>query len=220
MGVWADTTNGLGLALALDVRPGRQQAQRWTVLAALRDSNRDVTDEAHPARWHDWMQWANVLQLMRGHGRHCLITATSEADDLSFDDLWLVAVDVDEQADGETTEGAAAPAGVADQPGGARGESVDAVSQAAVKISGDMNDELDLVEDDQVRELARLVLTEGAPEFVAGHELDGEPVEAAWPAAKVGVLGADQGAVTAAGWDLRPAEGWTTETLLDALATR
>jgi hypothetical protein len=90
MGVWADTPNGLGLALALDVRPGRQQAQRWTVLAALRDSNRDVTDEAHPARWHDWMQWANVLQLMRGHGRHCLITATSEADDLSFDACgWL-----------------------------------------------------------------------------------------------------------------------------------
>ncbi|MFZ1434740.1 MAG: hypothetical protein WAR61_15560, partial [Candidatus Microthrix parvicella] len=67
---------------------------------------------------------------------------------------------------------------------------------------------------------ARLVLIEGAAEFVAGHELDGEPVEAAWPAAKVGVLGADQAGVTAAGWDLRPAEGWTTETLLDALAAR
>ena len=37
-----------------------------------------------------------------------------------------------------------------------------AVMSGKVKISGDMNDELDLVEDDQVRELARLVLTEGA----------------------------------------------------------
>ena len=219
MGVWADTANGLGLALALDVRPGRQQAQRWTVLAALRDSTRDVTDEDHPARWHDWMQWANVLQLMQGHGRHCLITATSEADDLSFDALWLVAVDVDEQADGETTDGAVARSGPADAAGGP-GASADEVSQDAAKISDDMIDELDLVEDDQVRELARLVLIEGAAEFVAGHELDGEPVEAAWPAAKVGVLGADQAGVTAAGWDLRPAEGWTTETLLDALAAR
>ena len=35
LGVRADTPNGLSLALALDTRPGPQELQRWTVLAAL-----------------------------------------------------------------------------------------------------------------------------------------------------------------------------------------
>ena len=48
----------------------------------------------------------------------------------------------------------------------------------------------------------------------------GEPVEAAWPDAKVGVLGADQAGVCAAGWDLRTPEQWPHDELLARVARR
>jgi hypothetical protein len=214
----ADTPNGLSLALAVDTRPGREQLQRWTVLAALPDSARDVSAEGHAARWQDWAQWANVAQLMSGHGRHALITATSEAEDLSFDLLWLVNL-VQEDDPGSSVvaaDGAAAPGGTEEALLTAAGE----VSQGDVTISEEMNEELELVEDDNVRELTRRMLMRGAPDFEAGYELEGEPVEAAWPDRRVGVLGADQADVSAAGWDLRTPERWPHDELLARVARR
>ncbi len=214
----ADTPNGLSLALALDTRPGREQLQRWTVLAALPDSARDVSAEGHAARWQDWVQWANVAQLMGGPGRHALITATSEAEDLSFDLLWLVNLDQEDDAASSVAaiDGAAAPDGEEEALLASAGE----VSQGDVTISEEMNEELELVEDDNVRELTRRMLMRGAPDFEAGYELGGEPVEAAWPDRSVGVLGADQADVRADGWDLRPVSGWTDDALLDAVGMR
>ena len=43
-----------------------------------------------------------------------------------------------------------------------------------------------------------------------------DSVEAAWPDRRIGVLGADQAGVSADGWDLRPASGWTDDELFDA----
>ena len=96
----------------------------------------------------------------------------------------------------------------------------DGVSQGDVTISEEMNEELELVEDEDVRELTRRMLMRGAPDFEAGYELGGEPVEAAWPDRRIGVLGADQAGVSADGWDLRPASGWTDDALLDAVRVR
>ena len=218
LGVRSDTPNWLSLALALDTRPGREQLQRWTVLAALPDSARDVAAEGHAARWQDWVQWANVAQLMTGSGRHALITATSEAEDLSFDLLWLVNLDQEDEPASSVAavDGAAAPDGRDEALLASAGE----VSQGDVTISEEMNDELELVEDDNVRELTGRMLMRGAPDFEAGYELGGEPVEAAWPDAKVGVLGADQAGVCAAGWDLRTPEQWPHDELLARVARR
>ncbi|MGB4102588.1 MAG: hypothetical protein WBK25_00710, partial [Candidatus Microthrix parvicella] len=88
---------------------------------------------------------------------------------------------------------------------------------AAPGISDEMVEELDLLEDDGVKDLVEAALALGAPDFVAGEELGGIPVEAAWSAAKMGVLGADGEDPGTAGWDLRPADGWTPESLLAAL---
>jgi hypothetical protein len=218
--VRAVTANGLSLALAVDTRTGCEQLQRWTVLVALPDSARDVAAGGHAARWQDWVQWANVAQLMQWsdepHGRHALITATSEADDLSFDLLWLVNLDREDDPASDvaaTDSTAASPAdGEADEtPRAADGE----VSQGDVIISEDMNEELDLIEDEGVRELVKSLLTRGAPDFEAGYELDGVPIEAAWPDAKAGVLGADQADVSAAGWELRTSEQWSYAELLN-----
>ena len=218
LGVRSDTPNGLSLALALDTRPGRGQLQRWTMLAALPDSARNVAAEGHAARWQDWVQWANVAQLMTGSGRHALITATSEAEDLSFDLLWLANLDQEDDPASSVAaiDGAAAPDGPEEALLSAAGE----LSQGDVTISEEMNEELELVEDEDVRELTRRMLMRGAPDFEAGYELGGEPVEAAWPDAKVGVLGADQAGVCAAGWDLRTPEQWPHDELLARVARR
>ncbi len=155
---------------------------------------------------------------MRGHGRHALITATSEADDLSFDLLWLVNLDQehDPASSVAAIDGAAAPNGTEEALLTAVGE----VSQGDVTISEEMNEELELVEDEGVRELTRRRLMRGAADFEAGYELGGEPVEAAWPERRIGVLGAAQADVSADGWDLRPASGWTDDALLDAVGVR
>ena len=77
--------------------------------------------------------------------------------------------------------------------------------------------ELDLLEDEAVKVLVEAALALGAPDFVAGEELGGIPVEAAWSDSKVGVLGADGEDPGTSGWDLRPVDGWTPESLFAAV---
>ena len=135
------------------------------------------------------------------------MSATSDADDLMLDDHWLVALA--HPADDEP---------MADEVGSPLPPVAPTESGAAAPdISSDMVEELDLLEDEAVRDLVEAALALGAPDFVAGEELCGIPVEAAWSAAKVGVLGTDGEDPGTAGWDLRPADGWTPESLIAAV---
>jgi hypothetical protein len=202
-----ETTNGLGMTVLMDTRPGRQADERWTVVSALPDADRDLVDANHRGRWRDWAQWANVLQFISGPGRHGIVSATSDADDLPLEDHWLVALAHPSDDEPMAEEADDVSPSVALTESGA----------AAPGISDDMVEELDLLEDEAVKVLVEKALALGAPEFVAGEELAGIPVEAAWSDAKVGVLGADGEDPGTAGWDLRPADGWTPESLLAAV---
>ncbi|MGB3029253.1 MAG: hypothetical protein WBB59_03965, partial [Candidatus Microthrix parvicella] len=175
-------------------------------VSALPDTDRDLTDPNHRGRWRDWAQRANVIQFISGPGRHGIVSATSDADDLPLEDHWLVALaHADDESMADEVDSALAPVALTDD------------GAAAPGISDEMVEELDLLEDDGVKDLVEAALALGAPDFVAGEELGGIPVEAAWSAAKMGVLGADGEDPGTAGWDLRPADGWTPESLLAAL---
>ena len=177
------------------------------VLSNKAGADRDLTDPNHRGRWRDWAQWANVIQFISGPGRHGIVSATSDADDLPLEDHWLVALahPADDEPMAEEVDDVSPPVDLTES------------GAAAPGISDDMVDELDLLEDDGVKGLVEAALVLGAPDFVAGEELGGIPVEAAWSDAKVGVLASDGEDPGTVGWDLRQADGWTPESLKAAL---
>ena len=189
------TSNDLPLALFLDVRDGRANQERWTVVAALDDSLRG--DEAvHRRRWRDWLGWANVLPFVTSPGRDVVIAATSASDDAHLDDLLVI-----DTAGGNGADATGAP--------------------SSVVLTEVMEEELELIMDDEVKELVEEVLRSAGPDFVAGHEVNGEPLEAAWPDHKVAVLPSSDGAgFLPHGWDARPVDEWTVEEVLDVLEER
>ena len=166
-----------------------QDGERWTVITSLPDAATDLAAPEHRRRWQDWLQWANVLQFLRGTGRDAIVCAASSGAE-AIADAWL--------ADGgERT--ASAP--------------------AAVELSEDQIDQLELLEFVSVRELVESVLEAGAPDFVAGFESEGGAViEAAWPERRVGITAGDvsigEGLAT---WDIRDVSDWTKDGLLTAL---
>lgn len=203
------TADDLPITLLLDLRHNQPEQERWTVIVALDDS--EAGDETvHHRRWQDWLHWANVLQLAAGPTRDVVISATSEAAGFGIDDLYLV--ESTALAQPVEPRPTAEPPAVIDAPAVA--------PNVGVPVPPDMEEELDLLEDDDARALVRLVLERGAPPFVAGFERDGEPLEAAWPAAKVAVLDAGSVAFTTDGWDARPATDWSAEELMVELEKR
>ncbi len=207
----AVTDDDLPLALLLDLRHNQPEQERWTVIAALDDAL--AGDETvHHRRWQDWLHWANLLQLLAGPTRDVVISATSEAADFPVDDLYLV---------DSVTLAQPSPATPATEPAPVIDAQPDtAAAEAGAALSPTMEDELDLLEDDAVRDLVRMVLVRGGPPFVAGHERDGEPLEAAWPERKVAVLPAGSVEITADGWDARPVTDWSAEELMAELEKR
>ncbi len=191
---------GAGLAVVALLDLDRPEAERWTVFSVLPDDEATVGADEHRARWQDWLRWANLLQFLRSTGRDAWISTTSRATEFFVDDLWIAS----------RVEPAASPSSSSSMGG-----SVVAGSPAAglVELSAEALEELDLVEDDDVRALVADVLRRGAPVFVAGYELEGVPVEAAWPQARVGVAGAGQVPGMLAGWEIRPASEWTADEL-------
>ncbi len=169
--------------------------ERWTVISSIPDSPTAIGSNEHPGRWHDWLQWANLLQFLRGSGREAVIAANS-TDPAVLDIVWLMAK--------------ASP-----PPDQAEPEPATPAVAVITELNQDQEDELDLLEP-AVEELVRSALFAGAPDFIAGHELDGDPIEAAWPDRKVGVLREDQD-MTAAGWTLRSVDQWTVESLVATL---
>ncbi len=62
----------------------------------------------------------------------------------------------------------------------------------------------------------RSALERGLPDFVAGHDVITDVLEAAWPDAKVAVLRSDQ-QFDGDGWNARHAQNWTVEELVAAV---
>ena len=171
-------------------------AEKWTVMAAVPDDTDDYHDPQHPGRWQSWLSWTNVLQFLGpiDSERTAWMAATSEANSLDQEDLWILT-----RADTTSATRATAPIEV----------------PLAVGISSKMEEELDLLADDAVRELVRDALKQGADDFIAGYEVEGIPIEAAWTERKIGVV--PQGDSTQVReWDIRDIDGWTTEELRQA----
>jgi hypothetical protein len=198
IGQWS-TANGLPITVFLSA--DNPETERWTVVSSIPSETADVESEPHRRRWADWMQWANVLQFVRGYGRNAVITATAQATDIDIDHLWLL--------DGTGTS-AATP-----ETSPQAEQSAAATAPAAVDLSDAQQDELDLIDDDEIRELTEQVLRRGAPDFIAGYEINGVPIEAVWPTQRVGI-GLD-GDGTFDGYDIRPVSGWTIDDLLTSL---
>lgn len=144
--------------------------ERWTVVSSVGDGPLDVASEDHRRRWHDYLQWAHILQFLRSDGRDAVIYASSMGGE-ALQDLWIV--DAEDASDDD----------------------------AGNEPSAAMLEELDLVDDDAVRQLVAAVLRAGEDDFVAGFELDdGRLVEAGWPERRVGIARVDEPVPSAADW--------------------
>jgi hypothetical protein len=80
-----------------------------------------------------------------------------------------------------------------------------------------MTEELELLVDDGVRSVVRMALDLGAADFVAGYELDGQVLEAAWADAQIAVVPDDWSEPTPDGWHVFAASSTTATELIDQL---
>ena len=172
----------------------------------LPDDDAAVASAVHRARWHDHLQWANLLQFLGAGGvpgREAWMTTGAFGATLDVGDLFLCptrAPSAEPAIEGETSVAELGPA---------------------------QREELGLLVDDAVRVLVEMVLRRGAPPFVAGDEPPGElgsgiEIEAAWPQQKVAVVPDGEDDVVAwlaaHGWTVRPVSSWTEDDLMKALA--
>ena len=205
-GARALTPGQLPLALFLDAADA--DAERWTAMAVLDDSPGAVSSTDHRARWADWLPWSNLLQFLGPpeSERAGVIAGSSQHDALDWNDLWL-------------RQRTAAADGRAPAPTGSTlGSSTlggSALGVTAVALTDDQEEELDLFSDADAARLARQALERGAPMFVGGYEVDGDPLEAAWPDVRVAIIRADSSVPS--GWTARTAAEWTLDDLLDSL---
>ncbi len=188
---WA---NELDLRLTAFLDLADPAAERWTVVAAAPDAPDDYLAAGHRARWRSWLHWTNALQFLGPveTERTAWMAATTEAGSLDQDDLWILTRGSAEQIAARVAEPA-----------------------SAVDLSEAMVEELDLIADGPVRTLVTATLDLGSPDFVAGFEVDGIPIEAAWQDSKVGVMPNDD--TTIEGWDIRSVHQWTAKSLHDAV---
>ena len=183
---------GLQLIALLDVRePHGPNAEHWTAFAALADDAAAIDDErGHPIRWRDWLAWSNILQFLRGDHGGFVMTTTSASASVDLGDLPVVP--------------ASAPSLFTAPP---------------TPVSAD----LELLGDAE-RTLVGAAVELGAPIPEIGNSFGpgGWVLEAAWEGPRVAViLGEDADRdhwLHAAGWDARPAGGWTAESLTAAVA--
>ena len=188
-----------GFALSLFAHIESPERAAWTAIAALPDDPASVAEPAHRARWAEWLAWSNLLQFLGlpHEPTAAVICGASQADDGDYPVLDLRA----RAATADTFEPDAAGPG---QPAAA------GVSWPSVDISNDDIEELDLI-CESVRPVVEAVLRSGGTGVVAGCEIDGVPIEAAWPDRRVGISTGDHEAP--AGWDVRPVSGWDLDEL-------
>ena len=168
-------------------------SERWTVVAAVPDDDDAYEDPDHRDRWRSWLSWSNLLQFLGpiDSERTAWVGGTSEAGSPDQDDLWILT-----RAGVSSTTAAPTPIGDARE----------------VSISSQMEEELELIDDDEVKGLVRGALERGAPGFVAGFEIDGQPIEAAWVNEKVAVIPSGDN-TEIPGWDIRSVDQWTVDEL-------
>lgn len=191
------TPNGLPITVLLDMAD--PNAEQWTALAVLPDDDASISSPDHQARWADWLAVANLVQFLGlpHQSSAGVMAGSSQAKGYDHDDLWLR----DIARSGGSAALTAAVAAPDDAP--------------TVTLVDDQLEELDLLVD-EVRGLARTALEAGHSGLVAGYEVDGTPLEAAWPERHVAILVGGTTAPT--GWDARSVTGWTVESLLEALS--
>lgn len=175
-------------------------AEQWTALVVLDDAPEVVSTSEHRGRWSDWLPWANLVQFLGPpeSERAGIVAGASQRNALDWDDTRL-------RHRAANTASVSSPVG----------EPSDVSVSSAVELTEDQMEELSLFVDGAAAELARHALESGAPMFVGGYEVNGLPLEAAWPDRKVAILSSDAAAVPS--WDARPAAEWTLDELLDAL---
>ena len=194
LGAVHETTNGLALTVLLDDLE-KSSEERWTVIAALPDDHQNVSSDQHAERWHDWLQWSNMLQFLGpiGSDRAAVITATSIPAEHTIDQLRIGRHGQEQGVEAEIYE-----------------------PQHAATFSAEVEEELDLLEAPEVESLVRRALVGGAPLFTAGAEVgDGISVEAMWIEHGVGI--AASGTTVPEGFDVRFADDWTVAELLSKL---
>ena len=184
---WIDD-HDLRIGAVLDVE--NPDAERWTAFCVLQDTDAHYAEvDTHRPRWRSWLRWSNLLQFLDPHGSapSTWIAASSESRDLALEDLWI-------QSDTAEIAAKAEPVAV---------------------LSDRMEEELEFVDPD-VAELVRTALAAGAPDFVAGAEIEGLLIEAAWEDARVGIALPGQ-QVEVDGWTIHPPEIWAADELIGHL---
>ena len=184
---WIDD-HDLRIGAVLDVE--NPDAERWTAFCVLQDTDAHYAEvDTHRPRWRSWLRWSNLLQFLDPHGSapSTWIAASSESRDLALEDLWI-------QSDTAEIAAKAEPVAV---------------------LSDRMEEELKFV-DPNVAELVRTALAAGAPDFVAGAEIEGLLIEAAWEDARVGIALPGQ-QVEVDGWAIHPPEIWAADELIGHL---
>jgi len=163
--------------------------ERWTVVSSVANGALDVVAETHRVRWHDHLQWANILQFLRSNGCEAVLSASSMGAE-ALEDMWIA----DVAAGPSLTEGR--------EPSPAMLEELELVDDEVTRALVDT--------------VLRGGAGDFVAGFELD---DGQLVEACWPQQRIGVLRADQPAPAVAGWDLRPVSGWDATALLAAVRT-
>lgn len=161
--------------------------ERWTVVSSIADGSADLADESHRRRWHDYLQWANVLQFLRRNGRDAVICASSMGTE-ALDDLWIVDIPVGPQS------------AAGHEPSATMIEELELVEDNATRAL--------------VEEVLRAGASEFIAGLELD---DGQLVEAGWPAQRVGVARSGQPVPSDPGWSIRTVSEWDSKALLEAL---
>ena len=202
---------GCTMVIAIDQRDTGAAVLSGFVVLDDRTATIDADPKAHRERWAHWLRWGDILQFLgsgRGDGMQLALT------DVDLVDPALLAVS------GGTG------AFVVLRP---KESAVDSAPIARIPMDVQWREALELLDPDEpgLAVLTRALAERGVPIPTVGFELDGEgwQAELAWPECKVAVVvelaahGAAEeqnrrdAAFRQAGWDARPAKGWSAESL-------
>ncbi|MFE9975751.1 DEAD/DEAH box helicase [Streptomyces hirsutus] len=238
----ATDRSGLPLVFAAD---GRAKPPAWTGIALLDDTpGVHAQEEAHKRRWRAWLYWSNLLQFLDTGGGDAVQLTTGRLDGFPIETLAvtggsgvLESVRVTLAAATATVEGTPAPAGTAaPSPRAPAAAEVSATGVAVPVRDAAWEQVIAYLDPDEpgLFTLAEGLASRGVPVPEDGYELDenGWLAELAWPAARVGVVLAPRPpegedgdpeavdrdhAFAAAGWEVRPAAGWTADDIANRL---
>lgn len=225
-------TSGLPLVLAAD---GRSKPPAWTGIVLLDDApGVHAQEDTHKRRWRAWLYWSNVIQFLDA-GRGDAVQLTTGR--LACFPVETLAVTGGSGVLESVRSTLAGPAAAASGPETPAAEETPAAPAAAPSVRDPAWDRvIDYLDPDEpgLLPLAEGLAARAVPVPEDGFELDenGWLAELAWPGARVGVVlaprppegetedpeAADRDrAFAAAGWEVRPAAGWTADEIADRL---